>query len=250
LLVGEDTGAYGKDLGDGWNPSRLLGELETTAGLKRLRMLYVHPASVTEELLLAAEESEKVCAYLDVPVQHASDRILAAMNRPTTKRDLERVLEMIKLSPKGFALRTTVMVGFPGETDAEFRELAEFVERWEFDHLGAFCYSREEGTAAAGYPDQIEEEIAVERRCEIMKLQAKISLKKNKASIGRLVDVMADGTRGDGLTSARTDRQAPEVDGVTLVSGATPRPGEFLRVRITDAGVYDLKAVASEEGTV
>jgi ribosomal protein S12 methylthiotransferase len=248
LLVGEDTGVYGRDLREGWTLPLLLRELQRLDGIRWVRILYLHPASLDRELLRAAEECDKVCAYLDMPVQHASDRILERMNRPTSKRDLERVLEMAKLSPKRFALRSTVMVGFPGETHADFRELMEFVEAWEFDHLGAFCYSRERGTPAACYSDQVEGAVALERRSEIMELQAGISLKKNKAAIGRLVEVMIDGVRADGLLAGRTQRQAPEVDGVTLVSGREADPGEFVRARITGAEPYDLVAEVSPEG--
>jgi ribosomal protein S12 methylthiotransferase len=236
------------DFAGGWNLPRLLRELNSLDGLGWVRILYLHPDSLDQELLLAAEECDRVCAYLDMPVQHASDRVLERMGRPTRRADLERVLKLAKLSPKRFALRTTVMLGFPGETDGEFRELVGFVKAWEFDHLGAFCYSREEGTPAARFPDQVDEVIGRERRSEIMELQAEISLKKNRAEIGRTVSVLADELRKDGLLVARTERQAPEVDGVTLVSDAAAVPGQFLQVRITDAGAYDLAAVAQAEG--
>jgi ribosomal protein S12 methylthiotransferase len=249
LLVGEDTGAYGKDLDGDWTLPRLLRELNSLDGVGWVRILYLHPDSMDRELLQAAEECDKVCAYLDMPIQHASDRILKRMNRPTSRRDLDRVLKMARLSPKGFALRTTLMLGFPGETDEEFQELVSFVKTWEFDHLGAFCYSREEGTPAASYLDQVEEAVGRARRSEIMELQAEISLKKNRAAIGRSVNVLADEVRKDGLLAARTERQAPEVDGITLVSEAKAEPGRFLSVRITDAGPYDLAAVALTEGT-
>lgn len=248
VLVGEDTGAYGADLGTGWDLPRLLRELNKVDGAEWVRVLYLHPASLSRRLLEAAEECDRVCAYLDVPIQHASDEILTRMNRPTSRRDLDRVLKAAKLSPKGFALRTTVMLGFPGETDGDFRELMSFVRTWEFDHLGAFCYSREDGTPASRYPEQVKESLALERRSKIMETQAKISFKKNKAAIGRIEKVLVDDVREDGLLTARTERQAPEIDGVTLVAGAELRPGGFARVRITDAGPYDLAAVASAEG--
>ena len=249
VLVGEDTGAYGGDLGIGWDTARLLRELNKVDGAEWLRILYLHPASLSRELVEAAEECDKVCAYLDVPIQHAADDVLKRMNRPTSRRDLERALRAVKLSPKGFALRTTVMLGFPGETDADFRELMGFVRTWEFDHLGAFCYSREYGTPAARYPDQVEESVVLERRSEIMETQAKISLKRNMAAVGRTERVLVDEVGEDGVLASRTERQAPEIDGITLVAGSERGPGEFARVRITDAGPYDLAAVASAEET-
>jgi ribosomal protein S12 methylthiotransferase len=249
LLVGEDTGAYGADSRSEWTLPRLLRELNRLDGIGWVRILYLHPDSLNQDLLEAAEECDKVCAYLDMPVQHASDRVLKRMRRPTSKRDLERALKLAKLSPKDLALRTTVMLGFPGETDADFQELMDFVKTWEFDHLGAFCYSREEGTDAACYPDQVDTAVALARRSELMEAQAKISLKRNKAEVGRTAKVLVDEMREDALVSARTERQAPEIDGVTLVADAETSPGGFLRVKITDAGPYDLAAVALAEDT-
>lgn len=249
ILVGEDVGSYGVDSREGWDLVRLLVELNHIEELEWIRLLYVHPASVDRRLVDAVESCERVCSYIDVPVQHASDRILSRMNRPTSRADLESALRLLKSSSKNFALRTTVMLGFPGETEDDFRELVSFIKEWEFDHLGAFCYSPEAGTQAAGYSDRIDAEVAEERMSEIMMIQSEISLKKNKAAVGSRVVVLVDGVGSDGALVARTQRQAPLVDGVTLVAGAGPEasPGRFLTVRVTGAGAYDLDARPCEE---
>ncbi len=242
ILVGEDTGAYGADVDGRWSLTGLLSELNSLPGLGWIRLMYVHPCSVNDRLIATIEECDKVCAYMDVPIQHASDRVLSAMNRPTSKKNIERVLRSLKDSPKDFALRTTVMVGFPGETQSDFEELKAFVSEWEFDHLGAFCYSPEGGTKAASYPAQVDDAVTANRRSEIMEAQAKISLKKNRAVIGSAAEVLVDEISGDGGLPSRTRRQAPGVDGITLVSGAAAGPGELLTVSILDADEYDLYA--------
>ncbi len=248
ILVGEDIGAFGQGEVNAWSLARLLRELNRVPGVRWIRMLYVHPASVDERLIEAAEDCERVCPYIDIPIQHASNRILARMNRPTRRVDLERVLERLKRSPKGFALRTTVMVGFPGESEADFQDLTSFIRDWEFDHLGAFCYSRESGTPAAGYDGQVDEAAKAARRSEIMRIQSEISLRKNRGAVGSVMEVLADGVGSDGLLEARSGRQAPDIDGLTLVADATAEPGEFLKVRVTEADTYDLYAVLESGG--
>jgi len=249
ILVGEDIGAYGNDLGSQWDLPRLLETLAGVEGVNWIRMLYVHPASVNERLVKTAEDCGKVCAYIDVPVQHASDRILSRMERPTTRRDLERVMSLLRSSAKSFAVRTTVMVGFPGERREDFEELMEFLRAWEFDHLGAFCYSAELGTKAAEYPDRVDTRVSRERRLELMELQRSISRKRNSSRLGERTTVVVDAVGDAGLLVGRTQRQAPDIDGVTLVRGGG-RPGEYLSVEITGAGDYDLEGrVASEDGS-
>jgi ribosomal protein S12 methylthiotransferase len=247
ILVGEDIGAYGAEKGAGWSLAGLLRELNGVRGVEWIRMMYVHPGSVAEPLIEAAEECEKVCAYIDLPIQHAADGVLSRMNRPTGRADLERVMKMLKASPKEFAVRTTVMVGFPGETPSDFNDLMSFVKEWEFDHLGAFCYSPEGGTDASGYPSQVGGAVKEDRKSKIMQLQAEISLKKNSEKVNSVLDVLVDEGLGEGRLAARTERQAPQVDGCTLVSGSIARPGEFVSVRITGSDVYDLHAVPAME---
>jgi ribosomal protein S12 methylthiotransferase len=247
MLVGEDIGSYGAEARGGWDLARLIAELDGVEGLRWIRLLYVHPASIDRRLVEAAESCEKVCSYIDVPVQHASDRVLSRMNRPTSRADLERALGLLKSSRKDFALRTTVMVGFPGETDDDFGELVSFVKEWEFDHLGAFCYSPEVGTKAAEYSDRVGAQRAEERMSEIMTIQSEISLKKNRAAVGGRAVVLVDEVGGDGVSVARTARQAPLIDGVTLVEGAAV-PGRFLTVLLTGAEEYDLHARPCGEG--
>jgi ribosomal protein S12 methylthiotransferase len=247
ILVGEDIGAYGADKGDGWNLARLLRELNALSGVEWIRMMYVHPSSFDRELLDSAEDNEKVCAYIDLPIQHASDGVLERMNRPGGREGLERVLKLVKESPKGFAVRTTVMVGFPGETESDFAELLSFVKEWEFDHLGAFCYSPEGGTDASGYAFQVDEAVKEDRRSRIMELQAGISLRKNMEAVASRLKVHADERLDDGRLVARTERQAPQVDGCTIVSGSDAAPGKYAVVRITSADTYDLHAVSVTE---
>lgn len=249
ILVGEDIGAYGAEGETGRNLAGLLRELNRVPGVEWIRMMYVHPASVDPGLVEAAEDCERVCAYIDLPVQHASDAVLSRMNRPGGRKGLERVLALVKGSSKGFAIRTTVMVGFPGETDADFADLVSFVKEWEFDHLGAFCYSPEGGTDASGFPSQIDEAVKEDRKSKIMRLQAEISLKRNKEVVGSIAEVLVDERLDDGRLEARSERQAPQIDGCTFVSGSSAGPGEFLRVRIASSDTYDLHAVPVTEST-
>jgi len=247
ILVGEDIGAYGAEKGDGGSLAGLLRELNRVPGVEWIRMMYVHPGSVDDDLIRSAEECEKVCAYIDLPIQHAADGVLSRMNRPTGRADLDRVMKMLRASPKEFALRTTVMVGIPGETDSDFADLMSFVTEWEFDHLGAFCYSPEVGTEACAFSSQVEGDVKEDRKSKIMQLQAEISHKKNSERVHSVLDVLIDEGLGDGRLAARTERQAPQVDGCTVVSGSGARPGELIRVKITGSDTYDLHAVPVTE---
>jgi ribosomal protein S12 methylthiotransferase len=193
-------------------------------------------------------EERKLCKYLDIPVQHIDDRILAAMNRRGTSDDIKRTIDRLRKKVPGIALRTSLIVGFPGETEAAFKRLYSFVKDYEFEHLGVFTYSPEEGTTACGLEARVRADIAAERLDRIMNAQAKISLKKNRALIGTHQRLLIDGME-DMTLIGRLATQAPEIDGVVYLSETESDPGEFVEVTITDATEYDLMGTAKEQYT-
>ena len=202
-------------------------------------------------LIAVLAEEEKLCKYLDMPVQHIDDKVLTAMNRRGTSADIKRTIATLRKRVPGIALRTSIITGFPGETGAAFQRLLSFVKDTEFDHLGVFTYSPEEGTPAAGLEHQVAPEIAQERLDRIMKAQAKISLRKNRSLIGTRQTVLVDGLEDDAIFG-RMASQAPEIDGAVYLSETDAAPGELTEVLITDASEYDLvgKATAtSHRGT-
>ena len=241
-LIGQDITAYGRDREDKAGLVRLLKGLVKVEGLRWVRLLYAHPAHITPHLVHLIREEEKICKYLDLPLQHVNEGILKAMNRPTPGKGILDFLGWIRKEIPGVVLRTSLMVGFPGETESIFRELLEFVKEAEFDRLGVFPYSREEGTPAASLKGRVPDRVKQERYRKIMSVQKKISLKKQKAMVGSRVPVLvgrpgnAPGILGEG----RTQGQAPEVDGIVFLTGRGSRPGEMVKVRITDARPYDL----------
>jgi ribosomal protein S12 methylthiotransferase len=208
--------------------------------------MYAYPGRITDELMAVLAEEEKVCRYLDIPVQHIDDKVLAAMNRRGTSDDIKRTIEKLRKRVPGIALRTSLITGFPGETEAAFKELLSFVQETAFDHLGVFTYSPEEGTPAARLEPQVAPEAAQERLDRIMKAQAKISLRKNRALIGTRAVVLVDGLEDDALFG-RLSSQAPEIDGAVYLSETEALPGEFVEVMITDASEYDLVGTAQDD---
>jgi ribosomal protein S12 methylthiotransferase len=218
---------------------KLLTKLTKVRGLSWIRLMYVYPGRVTDELMDVLADEEKLCKYLDMPVQHIDDRILQAMNRRGTSDHIKRTIERLRKKVHGIALRTSLIVGFPGETDAAFKRLLAFVKEYEFDHLGVFTFSPEEGTAAIDLPGRVPKKTAEERFDAIMKAQARISLRKNREFIGRSQTVLVD-TMEDMAIIGRTQTQAPEIDGVVYLSELEAEPGEFVEVTITDAREYDL----------
>jgi ribosomal protein S12 methylthiotransferase len=241
-LIGQDITAYGRDRGDKAGLLELLKGLVKVEGLRWIRLLYAHPAHLTPELVRLIGEEEKICKYLDLPLQHVNERILKAMNRPAPGKRVLDFLGWIRKEIPGVFLRTSLMVGFPGETERRFRELLEFVREARFDRLGVFAYSREEGTPAASLKGRVPDRIKQVRQRQIMSLQKKISLKKQKALVGSRVPVLVErpGKAPGILWEGRTPGQAPEVDGSIFLTGGDTRPGEMVGVRITDAGPYDL----------
>ena len=238
ILVAQDTTAYGWDLGqrDALEPliERLCAEVD---GLRWLRLMYTYPGHVTPRLIETMARLPQVVHYVDVPIQHAHPEMLMQMRRPNI--DVTRqMLNDLRAAMPDLAIRTTFIVGFPGETDEEFSALLEFMEEQQFDRVGVFEFSREEGAPAAYLPDQVASKIKAQRRKQAMELQQRISLAKNQQFIGRELDVLVEGT-GDGVSIGRTYRDAPEVDGVVIIKKELPI-GDLVRTQITGAIEYDL----------
>ena len=221
----------------------LLRKIARVRGIRWIRLMYAYPGRISDALTAVLADEEKLCKYLDIPVQHIDDGVLAAMNRKGTAGDIRRTIEGLKKRVPGIALRTSLITGFPGETDAAFKRLLSFVKEMEFDHLGVFTYSPEEGTPAAGMEPQVPAEAAQDRLDRIMRAQAKISLKKNRACIGTRQTVLVDGLEDEALFG-RLSTQAPEIDGVVYLSETEALPGEFVEITITDASEYDLVGTA------
>jgi len=241
-LIAQDLTAFGQDARDGEKLTALLRSLVRVEGIRWIRLLYAHPAHLTPELVSLIREEEKVCKYLDLPIQHIHDGILKAMNRRISGKSLREVLAKIRREVPGIALRTSLMVGFPGETQKAFQELFEFVGEFEFDHLGVFTYSPEEGTRAEKMKGRVPAKIQAERYHQIMALQKKISRKKQKQQIGSRVEVLIEGAgkKAGVIWEGRTRRQAPEIDGLTFLTKGEGIPGEMADAVITRAAAYDL----------
>jgi ribosomal protein S12 methylthiotransferase len=201
--------------------------------------MYAYPGRISTALMTVMAEEGKICKYLDIPIQHYDDKVLSAMNRRGTSEDIRKTIEQLRKRVPGIALRTSLIVGFPGETEAAFKRLLSFIKEVEFEHLGVFTYSPEEGTAAFDLASPVPADRATDRLDRIMKAQAKISLKKNKALIGTRQRVLIDGMEDMALIG-RLQTQAPEIDGVVYLSETEAAPGEFIDVTIIDGTEYDL----------
>ena len=244
VLVAQDTTSYGRDLKEKPNLSGLLTRLAGFKGFRWIRVLYTYPANLTADLLETIAREDRICKYLDVPVQHIDDEILAAMNRRGNSKLLREKLQLARAIVPGIALRTSLIVGFPGETRGKFEKLLRFVEEMRFEHLGVFTYSKEEGTGAFDYPSRITERLKRARRDTLMKIQASISAEINRSRIGTISDVLIEGRSEDKSFPfvGRTMGQAPDIDGVTFVRTRKALAGEMLSCRIVSTGVYDLFA--------
>lgn len=240
-LVAQDTTSYGKDRNIGL--ASLLKRLVPVKGIEWIRLLYLYPGRIDKDLLTVMKSEEKVLPYIDLPLQHISPRVLAAMNRKYTREEVEDLISRIREEIPDVVLRTSLIVGFPGETDRDFAELLDFILKTRFDRLGVFTYSREEGTPAYGLGDQVPEKVKTDRMNSLMEAQRVISLEKNNLLVGRTVKVLVDGTaEEEGFPlKGRTSSQAPDVDGVVYLNG-TSWPGEITEALITDAEDYDLIA--------
>jgi len=242
ILIGQDTTAYGKDLKSRPALSGLLTDLSAIPGLRWLRLLYAHPAHITPDVLEAMAGRENICRYLDLPVQHIDDAILHAMNRRVDSQSIRDIIRQARGRMPDLALRTSLIVGFPGETPKRFERLLDFVRETRFDHLGVFTYSREEDTPAANRPSRISEKEKERRRDAIMSEQADISHAVNQTLIRSVQEVLIEGIsdRPDFAWIGRCRRQAPDVDGITYLKNGPVSPGDFVRCRITGADHYDL----------
>ena len=243
-LVSQDSTAYGRDLKDGTDLGGLLRGLARIDGLKWLRLHYAYPHGVPKSFLQAMAEEDTICSYVDIPLQHASGPMLKAMRRGVTRAGQERILDRIREHVPDVTLRSTFIVGFPGETDADFRELVDFIDAQRFDHVGVFTYFPEDGTPAATLPNQVPEAVKQARQAELMALQARISRKKLEALVGTEVDVLIEGFSEESelLLRGRTQGQAPDVDGQVYITSPPVgvRVGDIRRLRVTQAADYDL----------
>jgi ribosomal protein S12 methylthiotransferase len=241
-LIAQDTMSYGADLRERSSLEDLLEELVQVGGIEWIRLLYGHPRGATDRLLELMETEGKICPYLDIPFQHVHPAVLKKMGRLSGEENPWQLMERIRSRKRPIAVRSTLMVGFPGETEDAFKELRDFVCWAELDHLGVFVYSPEKGTRAARFDRAVDRPVAEERRDRLMKLQATISLRNNTRMIGKVLPVLIEGPseETDLLLSGRTAVMAPEVDGRVLINKGEGRPGEIQPVKIRKAYAYDL----------
>ena len=249
ILVAQETTLYGVDLYGKKSLHILLKKLCEIKGLRWIRVLYCYPEEIYDELIETIRDEKKICHYLDLPIQHASDRILKRMGRRTSRAQLEEIIEKLRREIPDIALRTTLITGFPGETQEDHEELMAFVDEMEFDRLGVFTYSQEEDTPAASMEDQIDEEVKKDRQEELMELQQEVSLDKNEEKIGRTMLAMVEGYLSDeNVYVARTYADAPGIDGYLFIDTAeTLMSGDFAKVKITGALEYDLTGELEDE---
>lgn len=260
ILVAQETTLYGKDIYGEKSLPRLLHELGKIPGIQWIRIQYCYPEEITDELIEAIRTEEKVCHYLDIPIQHASDRILKRMGRKTNRAELTERIGSLRRAVPDIALRTTLISGFPGETESDHEELMDFVNEMEFERLGVFTYSAEEDTPAYSYPDQVPQELKEERRGELMELQQDIAFEHCENMVGQVLTVLIEGKVVDEpVYVGRTYMDAPNVDGMIFVStdtvsrsgqagnGVELMSGDFVRVKVTGAAEYDLIGEVCDE---
>lgn len=242
ILVAQETTLYGKDLYGHKSLARLLKELSKIEGLHWIRLLYCYPEEIDRELAECIAALPKVCKYLDLPIQHASDRILKAMGRQTDRKKLTQTIDMLREVIPDVALRTTLISGFPGESKEDHEELISFVKEMQFEHLGVFTYSREEDTAADAMEGHLPEELKEERRDAIMQCQQDITFAKKDAMVGKVVEVMIEGRiPEDDVYVGRTQKNAPDIDGYIFMEADKPRiSGEFVKAKVIKSSGYDL----------
>ena len=241
-LIAQDITAYGKDLPDTPTLEGLIAELAKMEGLKWIRLLYAYPDGVTDSLIALIKNEPKVCKYLDLPIQHISDPILKQMKRRSGEQEIRTLIAKLRQEIPDIAIRTSLIVGFPGENSEDFKKLLQFVEETRFDRLGVFCYSREEGTPAALMPDQVSERIKRERHKKLMRTQARVSFKHNRTLVETEEEVLVEGYSEETelLLKGRSSRQAPDVDGLVYITAGNANVGDIVRLKITDSSDYDL----------
>lgn len=248
-LISQDTTMYGFDLRMKDGLTRLLRSMAGINGVEWMRLLYCYPTFITSEMIETIRDEETVCNYIDVPLQHTHDEMLKKMRRQETEQQVRKILDEARSKIPGLALRTTFLVGFPGETDAHFQHMAGFLKDIEFDHVGIFTYSNEEGTEAYNYPDRVPEEVAIERKEELMRLQQEISLRKNHDRIGQIFPILVEGADAEEefLVTGRLPTQAPQIDGQVIIEKSDVQPGQIVPMRVTEALEYDLIATAIDQ---
>ncbi len=250
IVIAQDTTKYGTDLYGEGKLAELLESLAQIDGFKWIRVMYSYPESIDENLVKVIKKYDNICNYFDMPIQHASNRILKLMNRKTTKEDILNKINMIRNLIPDATLRTSIIVGFPGETDEDFKELEEFVKEVEFDKLGVFTYSREEDTPADRLPNHLEEEIKLERQERLMLIQQNISEQKNDKKVGNEYEVLVEEQIEDNVYIGRTIYDAEEIDSIVYIKSIKDlEVGQFVDVVITDALEYDLMGVIKDEFT-
>jgi ribosomal protein S12 methylthiotransferase len=244
VLVAQDSTRYGLDLGIRDGLADLLRALGRIDGIRWIRVMYAYPSTLSDRILEAIAAEEKVVKYVDIPLQHASDPVLKRMKRPTGKGHLMGVVDRIRERVPGVAVRTSFIVGFPGETERDFDALLSFVEAAQFDNVGVFTFSNEEGTTSFDLPDRVAPRVKEARKRRLMALQKKIAARCNRGRVGERVEVLVEGTHPDTdlLLKGRLSTQAPEIDGSVLINDGTAAPGDFVTCEVTEAHPYDLVA--------
>jgi ribosomal protein S12 methylthiotransferase len=247
LLISQDTTFYGIDRQERGALARLLRELNEIEGLEWIRLLYLYPTTIDDETLAAMAECPKVCRYIDLPLQHASNPVLKRMKRPGTRQKYDALLNRIRAAVPGVSFRTTFIVGFPGETQADVDELCAFITAHAFDHVGVFTYSHEEGTSAFGFEDDVPARTKTARRNQVMGLQKRLAHKRQRSRIGERVRIVVDGPAGEHelVLKGRLETQAPDIDACVYLTECDPsafRMGDFAEVEIVAARGYDLLA--------
>ena len=248
VVIAQDSTMYGSDIYGEARLPQLLEELAKIDGLKWIRIMYSYPESITKELVDVIRRHDNICSYFDMPIQHASNKILKLMNRQTTKEELLEKVNMIRSAIPNATLRTTLITGFPGEDEKDFEELVEFVKEVKFDKLGVFPYSREEGTAADKLPNHLEQEVKEQRRDIIMMIQQEISEEINKNKVGNTYEVLIEEQIENNVYVGRTQFDAEEIDSIVYVKSHTElEPGDFVNVKINTALEYDLMGDIQDE---
>jgi len=239
-VIAQDTANWGRDLKIKNGLTALVKELEKIAGVKWLRLMYLYPAGIDDELIEAIVKSEKIVRYIDMPIQHINDKILKDMRRPDTKEHICRLIENLRSAIDDVILRTTLIVGFPGETDRQFDEMVEFINWAKFDALGCFRFYPESGTPAADMPNQVPDRIKKERLEELMLTQQKIAFDKNRNRIGTELICLVDSRDSQGTAQTRFYGQAPDIDSVCIIKNCSARPGDFINAKVVGTDGYDL----------
>ncbi|UFS72776.1 30S ribosomal protein S12 methylthiotransferase RimO [Geomonas sp. RF6] len=241
-LIAQDITAYGKDLPEAPTLEELIKELAAMEEIRWIRLLYAYPDGVTDSLIELIKNEPKVCKYIDLPIQHISDPVLKRMGRRSGEGEIRELIAKLRREIPDLAIRTSLIVGFPGETVEDFKKLLNFVEETRFDRLGVFCYSREEGTPAAEMPDQISERVKRERHKKLMRTQARLSFKRNRELVNSIEEVLVEGYSEETelLLKGRSSRQAPDIDGQVYITAGNANIGDLVKLKVTDSSDYDL----------